>query len=161
MKIGQLAQQSGCSIETIRYYEQIGLLPPPSRNASNYRVYGAEHTDRLLFVRHCRSLDMSLDEIRALLDLRAQPRQGCHQVNTLLDRHIEELDQRMAALAQLRERLAMLRRQCNGDHPVEECAIIQGLSSCANCEDEHHEYFPGQEQMSAPAYAPKCRQNAG
>ncbi|KAB0543003.1 Cd(II)/Pb(II)-responsive transcriptional regulator [Pseudomonas sp. S 311-6] len=136
MKIGQLAQHTGCGVETIRYYEQIGLLPPPQRNSSNYRVYGAEHHERLLFIRHCRSLDMSLDEIRALLDLREEPRQGCLQVNTLLDRHIEEIEQRMAALSDLRARLDSLRRQCNGDHPVEECAIIQGLSHCAQCDGD-------------------------
>lgn len=137
MKIGALAKQSGCGAETIRYYEQIGLLVAPQRNDSNYRVYGQAHLDRLLFIRHCRSLDMSLEEIRALLALRDAPRQGCDQVNTLLERHIDDIDQRIAALTDLRQRMSSLRQQCSGDHDVADCGIIQGLSTCEACEGGH------------------------
>lgn len=74
-KIGQLAQRSGCSIETIRYYEQQHLLPKPSRSAGNFRLYDATHLQQLQFIRHCRSLDIRLEEIRQLLRYRQQPEQ--------------------------------------------------------------------------------------
>ena len=67
MKIGELAKITDCQVETIRYYEREGLLPQAPRSESNYRIYGAEHTERLGFIRHCRSLDMTLEEIRVLL----------------------------------------------------------------------------------------------
>src|SRR5690606_9458021 len=70
LKIGELALQTGSSVETIRYYEQQDLLPQAMRSASNYRLYGDEHVKRLQFIRHCRSLDMTLDEIRTLLSFR-------------------------------------------------------------------------------------------
>ena len=64
MRIGEVAQATGTSIETIRYYEREGLLPAPARSEGNYRIYEAAHVDRLLFIRHCRRLDMTQDEIR-------------------------------------------------------------------------------------------------
>ncbi|MCV6070998.1 MerR family transcriptional regulator, partial [Escherichia coli] len=67
MKIGELAQTAGTGVETVRFYEREGLLPLPARSSGNYRVYNGEHVDRLAFIRHCRSLDMTLDEIRVLL----------------------------------------------------------------------------------------------
>ena len=72
-KIGQLATQTGSKVETIRYYEQQRLLPQPARSDGNYRLYGAGHVKRLQFIRHCRSLDMTLDEIRTLSDFRDTP----------------------------------------------------------------------------------------
>ena len=73
MKIGELAQAAQCTPETVRYYEKAGLLPPPSRSDGNYRVYGPAHLERLVFVRHCRALDMTHEEIRELLELRDVP----------------------------------------------------------------------------------------
>ena len=77
MKIGELARAGGVNVETIRYYERIGLLPEPHRTAANYRSYGEAHRLRLAFVRHCRSLDMTLDEIRVLLRFKDQPLADC------------------------------------------------------------------------------------
>lgn len=74
MKIGELAQRTGVSIETIRFYEAQGLLPPPARAASNYRVYTPEHAEQLAFIAKCRSLDMAHAEIRRLMELQANPR---------------------------------------------------------------------------------------
>ncbi|AWL07554.1 Cd(II)/Pb(II)-responsive transcriptional regulator [Massilia oculi] len=113
MKIGELAQRSGCLVETIRYYEQIGLLAPPDRSANNYRSYGHVHAEHLGFIRHCRVLDMPLDEIRKLLDLRDFPEQDCDGVDTLLDQHIAEVSERIAALTTLDEQLRHLRSRCN------------------------------------------------
>lgn len=112
MKIGELAGRSGCPVETIRYYERIGLLAPPQRTANNYRSYGDGHAERLQFIRHCRTLDMGLDEIRMLLDARDQPEGDCADVNGLLDRHIARVAGRIAELAALERQLKQLRGCC-------------------------------------------------
>ena len=77
MKIGELAARTDCAVETIRYYEREGLLPAPRRSAGNYRQYGETHLERLVFIRNCRVLDMTLQEIKQLLTLREQPRASC------------------------------------------------------------------------------------
>ena len=105
MKIGELAQAAQCTPETVRYYEKAGLLPPPSRSDGNYRVYGPAHLERLVFVRHCRALDMTHEEIRELLELRDVPDADCAQVNVLLDAHIEHVERRIRDLNTLREQL--------------------------------------------------------
>ena len=77
MKIGELAQVGQCTVETVRYYEKEGLLPAPARTAGNFRQYGPIHVERLRFIRNCRALDMTHDEIRALLVLIEQPASDC------------------------------------------------------------------------------------
>lgn len=88
MKIGDLARVTFCSVETVRYYERAELLPAPARSSGNYRLYGSAHVERLRFIRHCRSLDMTHDEIRTLLAFRDAPDKECNEVNALLDEHI-------------------------------------------------------------------------
>src|SRR3546814_7885206 len=88
--IGGLAKRTESTVETIRYYEKEGLLPEPSRSDGNYRLYGEEHIERLRFIRHCRTLDMALDEVRTLLRSRDTPTEDCGDVNALLDEHIHE-----------------------------------------------------------------------
>ena len=85
MRIGELAQTSGTPIETIRFYEREGLLPAAARTEGNYRIYTPQHADRLGFIRQCRSLDMTLDEVRVLLRFKDQPLADCGEVNSLLD----------------------------------------------------------------------------
>ena len=87
MKIGELARLAGTNVETIRYYERDGLLPVPARSEGNYRIYGEPHVQRLFFIRRCRGLDMTLDEIRVLLHFKESPQENCADVNRLLDRH--------------------------------------------------------------------------
>jgi Cd(II)/Pb(II)-responsive transcriptional regulator len=98
MKIGALAEATGTPVETIRFYEREGLLPPPARADNNYRVYLAAHAERLAFIRQCRNLDMTLDEIRALIALRESPAQDCGEVNALLDEHIGHVAHRIREL---------------------------------------------------------------
>ncbi len=98
MRIGELGQATGVDIETIRYYEKAELLPPPARAPNGYRAYTPAHLERLAFIRHCRSLDMTLEEIRALLRFREMPDENCGEVNELLDRHIEHVANRIAEL---------------------------------------------------------------
>src|SRR4051812_34930501 len=105
LKIGELARRTGCLVETIRFYEREGLLMPPARSEGNYRLYGAVHLARLLFIRHCRSLDMTLDEIRKLLHFIDAPEENCGAVNTLLDKHIGHVGDRIAELTALQAQL--------------------------------------------------------
>lgn len=127
MKIGELAKRSGAQVETIRYYEREALLPAPVRSDANYRLYGAAHEEQLQFVLHCRSLDMTLDEIRSLLALRAKPVENCAAVNALLDRHIGHVAARIAQLQALQLQLVGLRSRCAGAPDGSECQILEGL----------------------------------
>ena len=129
MKIGELAARTDCAVETIRYYEREGLLPVPRRSAGNYRQYGETHLERLVFIRNCRVLDMTLQEIKQLLTLREQPRASCGGVNKLIDEHIEHVGQRIAALTQLQQQLVELRRRCQSPHAMDTCGIIQQLGT--------------------------------
>lgn len=129
MRIGELAVRAECRVETVRYYEHAGLLPAPARTGGNYRVYGDAHVDRLRFIRHCRALDMTLDEIRTLLELRDAPQASCEAVNRLLDAHIGHVAARIETLQTLAAQLAEIRRRCMGTHPTAECGILQELGA--------------------------------
>lgn len=129
MKIGELALVAQCTVETVRYYEKEGLLPAPARTAANYRSYGDSHAERLRFIRNCRALDMTHEEIRALLGLMAQPAGDCGGVNQLLDEHIAHVDVRIAELSQLKQQLSELRQCCQREQAVDACGILQGLAS--------------------------------
>lgn len=131
IQIGELAKRTACPVVTIRYYEQEGLLPPPHRSRGNFRLYGEEHVERLRFIRHCRSLDMPLSDVRALLNYRDRPSQDCGEVNVLLDKHIRQVECRIEALLELKHQLAELRGACSGARPAESCGILQGLLACA------------------------------
>ncbi|HEX7386984.1 MAG TPA: Cd(II)/Pb(II)-responsive transcriptional regulator [Castellaniella sp.] len=128
MKIGELARAARCSVETIRFYEKAGLLPEPARTEGNYRQYGQAHQDRLRFIRNCRNLDMTHDEIRALLAMVDNPAQDCGTINHLLDEHIAHVDVRLRELRDLRGELLRLRDQCRIEQPVDTCGIVRGLS---------------------------------
>lgn len=112
MKIGELSTASSTQIETIRYYEREGLLPPPARTQGNFRVYEAPHLERLQFIRYCRSLDMSLDEVRVLLSFKDDPAANCGDVNHLLDEHIGHVSRRIKELRALEKQLKELRLRC-------------------------------------------------
>lgn len=128
IKIGALARLTETTVETIRYYEKEGLLPAPSRSEGNYRLYGEDHVERLKFVRHCRTLDMSLGEIRTLLQYRETPIEDCSHVNDLLDEHIQAVEARMKELLQLKQHLVNLRRQCATTAPTTSCGILRALA---------------------------------
>lgn len=129
MKIGELAKRANCQVETVRYYEREGLLAAPARSEGNYRLYLAHHLERLLFIRNCRSLDMTLDEIRSLLQLNDSPQQSCGQVNELVDEHIRHVQVRINNLQQLQQQLTDLRQRCSSGQDVQQCGILQQLSS--------------------------------
>ncbi|TAM43317.1 MAG: Cd(II)/Pb(II)-responsive transcriptional regulator [Burkholderiaceae bacterium] len=128
MKIGELARATLTPLETIRFYEREGLLPPAARTEGNYRIYDQQHVERLTFIRHCRTLDMALDEIRTLLRFKASPQQNCAGVNELLDDHIGHVAQRVRELRSLERQLKVLRQQCVEANATADCGILKGLS---------------------------------
>lgn len=131
IRIGELARRTGCPVVTIRYYENEGLLPPPMRSGGNFRLYDEAHIERLQIILHCRSLDMTLAEVRTLLSYRDAPAQDCGEVNTLLDKHIQQVEIRIEALSQLKRHLLMLRAKCSGVRATASCGILQELTDSA------------------------------
>jgi Cd(II)/Pb(II)-responsive transcriptional regulator len=134
MRIGELARQAGVDVQTVRYYEREGLLDAPARTGSGYRTYGAEHLERLNFVRHCRSLDMPLAEIKRLIQLSRDARVSCEQVDTLIRAHLQRVRTKLAALQGLEQQLATLSAQCASGHRVADCGILEELIHAAHGE---------------------------
>ena len=128
IKIGELAKRTGATVETIRYYEKEGLLPAPSRSDGNYRLYREAHIERLQFILHCRTLDMTLDEVRVLLQYWDEPDKDCGNVNSLLDEHIRAVEKRMEELTQLKQHLTILRQKCVIEAPAMLCGILNALA---------------------------------
>ena len=129
MKIGDLARTAGCQVETIRYYEREELLPEPARTEANYRTYGQRHVERLRFIRNCRSLDMTLDEIRGLLTFCDAPERNCIEVSALLEAHIRHVAHRISELKLLEQQLKDLRQQCSQPGATKYCGILNKLGT--------------------------------
>ncbi len=125
--IGELSRRAGCNIETIRYYERIGVLPPPRRNG-RYRSFSASDVARLVFVRRARELGFTLDEVRALLKLAAaNDRSTCTEVREISVAHLSDVHARIANLRAMERVLAAAVRQCDaGQQPG--CPLIDALS---------------------------------
>jgi DNA-binding transcriptional MerR regulator len=128
-RIGELARASGVRVENIRYYEQVGVMPRPQRSAGNYRVYTKADYRRLLFIQRCRSLNMSLAEVKCLLLLRETPVRSCQVVDQFLDEHIAFVDRQLAALQLLHRELRELRECCESSSPNRGCAILRTLGA--------------------------------
>ncbi|MCO5064551.1 MAG: helix-turn-helix domain-containing protein [Rhizobiaceae bacterium] len=132
--IGEASRLSGVKVPTIRYYEQVGLLPAPDRTAKHRRVYGKHDLNRLAFIRHARELGFDTEAIRTLLALQDNPRQSCEAADETARTRLAEVDRRIASLQALRgELLRMLASGCEGH--VENCRVIETLS-------EHHHHGP-------------------
>ncbi|RYF47547.1 MAG: Cd(II)/Pb(II)-responsive transcriptional regulator [Comamonadaceae bacterium] len=127
MKIGELARMTHSTPETVRYYEKEGLLAQPARTDGNYRNYGPEHVERLRFIRNCRALDMTHEEIRVLLQAMDAPDAGCASANAMVDEHIGHIDARISELQSLKAQLTTLRARCSGDG-TGDCGILTGLT---------------------------------
>ncbi|TVO55250.1 Cd(II)/Pb(II)-responsive transcriptional regulator [Denitromonas halophila] len=127
MRIGALAQTCGVDADTVRYYEKQGLLPPPQRQSNGYRAFDARHVERLAFIRHCRTLDMSLAEIKRLLDAGTHPEADCGDINTLIDNHLTKLRHRIVSMQVLEQQLMALRSRCGEQRAVEACGILNEL----------------------------------
>jgi len=124
--IGELGRLTATKVETIRYYERIGLLPPPSRTAGNYRAYGEAELGRLSFIRRSRDLGFSLDQVRELLKLADDRSQDCASVDRIAGEHLGEVDRKLADLSALRRELKALLDSCEGG-TIGECRIIETL----------------------------------
>jgi Cu(I)-responsive transcriptional regulator len=127
LAIGELGKLTGTKVETIRYYERIGLLAKPERTAGNYRAYGAEHLNRLSFIRRSRDLGFSLEQVRALLDLSDDRERPCEAVDSIAQTHLSEVDRKIADLRALRRELSNMITQCRHG-TVANCRIIDALS---------------------------------
>ena len=127
MTIGQLAKTTGTAVETVRYYEKIGLLPKVARTAGNYRSYGSAEVARLSFIRRARDLGFSLDQVRTLLSLADDRDLPCGEVDALARHHLDAVDRKIADLTALRSELSSLIAQC-GRGTIAECRILEALA---------------------------------
>lgn len=129
IRIGDLSQRTGCNIETIRYYERVGLLPNPPRSPSRYRLYDTDGVRRLIFVRRSRELGFSLDEVRALLALSGNSEQEtCAEVRELAAHHLEDIRAKIADLRRMERVMANSIRRCDAGE-VPGCPLIDSLSA--------------------------------
>ena len=133
MRIGELSRKAGVDVQTVRYYEREGVLDAPARTGSG-RAYGPEHLERLNFVRHCRSLDMPLAEIKRLIDLSSDRSVSCEQVDALVRAHLERVQAKRKALEALEAQLSTLAAQCAHGHRVADCGILEELIHAAHGE---------------------------
>jgi DNA-binding transcriptional MerR regulator len=134
LSIGDLALSVGTKVETIRYYEKVGILPPPARTSGNHRVYTQAHADRLAFVRHSRELGFPIDAIRTMLTMADDPGRSCATVDAIARDHLAAVRSRIARLQALEAELARMVDEC-GQGRVGDCRVIEVLAdhSHANC----------------------------
>jgi DNA-binding transcriptional MerR regulator len=135
LSIGDLARTTSTRVETIRYYEKIGLMPAAIRTGSNHRAYQAAHRDRLAFIRHSRELGFTLDDIRALLDLADRPDAPCAEADAIASKHLEGVRSRISRLTALEKELTRMLDECGG-RTSSQCRVIQVLADHGHC--KHH-----------------------
>jgi Cu(I)-responsive transcriptional regulator len=128
LAIGDLAKATGTKVVTIRYYEQAGLLPVPQRTAGNYRAYDADHLHRLRFIRRCRDLGFSVEQVRALLTLTEQGERDCCAIDQIAQEHLTAVERKITDLQRLADELRRISRRCQGKGRIAECRIIEALS---------------------------------
>jgi MerR family mercuric resistance operon transcriptional regulator len=129
IQIGELSRRTDCNIETIRYYERIGMLPRPPRSASRYRLYDEPAVRRLAFIRRARELGFTLDEITALLALSAEPQaDACSEAREIAVHHLADIRARIADLRAMERLLADTVRRCDLGDPSG-CPLIDALSA--------------------------------
>lgn len=134
--IGKLARSVGCKVQTIRYYEQIGLLPPPMRTAGAQRRYGEVHRQKLTFVRHARELGFSLADVRELLALADKVNSDCGQADEIARRQLEAVRRRIMMLGSLRTELERMLAHGRGKR-IRDCRVIATLADHGLCIGEH------------------------
>jgi Zn(II)-responsive transcriptional regulator len=125
--IGRLARECGITVDTVRYYEREGLLAPPRRARSGYRLYGTDALVRLRFIRHAKTLGFSLDEIKELLALRVDRTKTCADVRSRAQAKIADIGHRIESLERMKTALDRLAAACTGTGPTSECPILDAL----------------------------------
>lgn len=138
LTIGTLAKKTGTKVQTVRYYEQIGLMPEPGRTEGGQRRYSEAELDRLSFIRHSRQLGFSLDAIRELLDLSDNPNRSCEDADAIARRQLKQVEQRMERLKALRAELKRMVHECSGGKSAD-CRVLEVLRDHSECLTEHNE----------------------
>ena len=128
MQIGDLSRETGVNIETIRYYERSGVLPPPARQENGRRVYDAADVRRLGFIRHARDLGFDLQSVQILLALQEQPEASCADASRIAQAQLDEVERRIARLQSLQLELSRMVTECRKG-VVAECRVIEALST--------------------------------
>lgn len=128
LSIGKVATETGCQIETIRYYEKEGLLPTPERTSGGHRLYTDQMIERLQFVRRCRELGFSMGEIRQLLSIVDGEHVSCERVKNIALEHLQDIQSKIQDLVKMERILRDLSDQCSGDD-VPDCPIVDALQS--------------------------------
>ena len=137
MSIGELGRRTHCKVQTIRWYEGVGLLPPPARTAGGHRVYGPAHLARLDFIRHARDLGVPLDSIRELLSLSDRPDMPCAAADVIARRQLQSVRDRIVRLEALQQELSRMLAQC-AHGTISDCKVIEVLGDHAHCLHAHH-----------------------
>lgn len=137
LTIGRVADAAGCKVQTVRYYEQIGLIPAPPRSSGNQRVYDSSAIHRLTFIRHARELGFPLQAIRDLISLSDNPDQSCEAADVIAKAQLDEVDLRIRRLGALRNELERMMEQCKGGR-IADCRVLEVLSDHNLCETEDH-----------------------
>jgi DNA-binding transcriptional MerR regulator len=127
LTIGELARRSGYAVQTLRYYEQIGLMPKPPRSSGGQRRYGEDLQRRLLFIRHARDLGFEIEDIRSLLDLASRPDQPGASVDAIAKAHLVSIDEKIARLTALRAEVDRMLKACATER-IAECKVIDVLA---------------------------------
>lgn len=135
--IGKMAKAGHCKVQTIRYYEQVGLLFAPKRNAGNQRIYDQTQMDRLKFIRHSRELGFSLEHIREILELSDQKQASCQKVDEIARHHLSQVESKIKRLQGMKKELQRMINQCSGDQ-IADCRIIEVLSDHQLCIAKDH-----------------------
>tara|TARA_R100000365_G_C2680644_1_gene26201 strand:+ start:61 stop:489 length:429 start_codon:yes stop_codon:yes gene_type:complete len=138
LTIGTLARKTGTKVQTIRYYEQIGLMPEPGRTEGGQRRYGQDELDRLAFIRHARQLGFPLDAIREILELADSPQRSCTDVDSVARRQLKQVEQRILRLQALKKELKRMIAECSGGS-VAECRVLKVLRDHSECLTAHDE----------------------
>lgn len=148
MPIGELARRTGCKVQTIRYYEQIGLMPEAARTLGNQRIYGRAHSDRLAFIRHSRELGFPLDAIRQLLTLADDPAQPCATADRIAQEQLVAVQARIARLEALKVELERMVEQCRHG-TIGHCRVIEVLADHSHGHCLHPDHGTGEEMETA------------
>jgi len=136
LPIGELSQDTGVKVPTIRFYEQIGLLKEPRRTSSNRRYYNGDDVKRLRFIRHSRELGFEIDDIRALLAMYDEPQSSCESVHGIAKRHLDQIETRISQLQALRGELQRMVHE--GQHGrICDCRVIEVLADHDQCQHDH------------------------
>ncbi len=128
MNIGQLSKLTGVPTETIRYYEKEQLIPMADRSANNYRIYNQQHIERLIFIKNCRSFDMTHEEIHQILNEVNDPHSDCSEINQIIKNHLVHLEERIQELLHLQKKLTEIEQKCRTVHASDNCSIIKDIA---------------------------------